>query len=149
MSPVLPGNQSTTQTVQQLAIQLKSNPEFYNVLGGAAGYFTEPLLTVCNEIMSRILAENMPWKWNREIWPPFITASLQQDYVSNVTDIGWLEDGWIVDINNSTSNANRAPKPNRPLETVRDIPQTSFQSVPFQVCFLPNTDATFGLWQPN
>jgi hypothetical protein len=74
---------------------------------------------------------------------------LQQDYVSNITDVGWLEDGWIVDINNSTSNANQAPKPIRPLETVRDLPQASFQSVPFQVSFIPNADAIFGLWQAN
>lgn len=147
--PVLPGYQATTQTVQQLAVQLKSNPEFYNLLGGAVGYFAEPMLTITNEVMSRVLAENMPWKWNREIWPPFLTVSLQQDYISNVTDMGWLEDGWIVDINNSTSNANQAPKPIRPLETVRDIPAASSQSVPFQVCFIPNVDAIFGLWQPN
>ena len=147
--PVIPGYQVITQTVQDVAKQLKSNPEFYNLLGGAAGYSTEPMLTVSNEILSRILAENMPWKWNREIWPPFLTTSLQQDYISNVTDIGWLEDGWIVDINNSTSNANQAPKPIRPLETVRDIPAASVQSVPFQVCFIPNTDAVFGIWQPN
>src|ERR1700677_1722066 len=102
--PVIPGNLSTTQTVQQLATQLKSNPEFYNLLGGAAGWSTEPLLTIANEIMSRILAENMPWKWNREIWPPFLTVSLQQDYVTNIVDIGWFENGWLVDINNSVSN---------------------------------------------
>ena len=147
--PVIPGYQATTQTVQQLANQLKSNPEFYNLLGGAAGYSTEPLLTLTNEVLCRILAENMPWKWNREIWPPFLTVSLQQDYISNVTDVGWLEYGVIVDINNSTSNANQAPKPNRPLETVRDIPQASAQSVPFQVCFIPNSTAVFGLWQAN
>lgn len=147
--PVLSGNQATTQTVQKIAIQLKSNPEFFNLLGGAAGYSTEPLLTLANEVMSRILAENMPWKWNREVWPAFLTVSLQQDYVSNITDIGWLENGWIIDINNSTSNSNGAPKPVRPLESVRDLVQTSYQSVPFQFSFIPNSQAYMGLWQPN
>ncbi len=147
--PILPGNQNPTQTLQQIANQLKSKPEFYNLLGGAAGFSSEPFLTICNEIMSRILAENMPWKWNREIWPPFLTVSLQQDYVSNITDVGWLEDGWIVDINNSISNANGAPKPIRPMETVRDIPQSSIQNVPFQVCFIPNSLAVMGEWQAN
>lgn len=147
--PVLSGNQATTQTVQMVANQLKSNPEFYNLLGGAAGYSTEPVLTLANEVMSRILAENMPWKWNREIWPAFLTVSLQQDYVSNITDIGWLENGWLIDINNSTSNSNGAPKPVRPLETVRDLTQTSAQSVPFQVSFIPNAQAYMGLWQAN
>ena len=35
--PVLPGNNSYSPTVQSIANQLKSNPDFYNVLGGAAG----------------------------------------------------------------------------------------------------------------
>lgn len=147
--PVLPGNQATTQTVQQLANQLKSNPEFFNILGGVAGYSTEPCLSLANEIMCRILAENMPWKWNRVVVPPFLTVSLQQDYVSNITNIGWLENGWAVDINNSTSNGNRAPKPIRGLETVRDDLWTSTQAVPFNVSFIPNTQASLGLWQPQ
>jgi hypothetical protein len=147
--PVIPGNLSTTQTVQQLATQLKSNPEFYNLLGGAAGWSTEPLLTIANEIMSRILAENMPWKWNREIWPPFLTVALQQDYVSNIVDIGWFENGWLVDINNSVSNNNGATKPIRPLESVRDLTQTDYQGTPFQFSFVPNSQAYMGLWQAN
>ena len=147
--PTLPGNQSYSPTVQQLANQLKSNPDFYNVLGGAAGYSTEPLLTLANETMCRILAENMPWKWNRKIIPPFLTVSLQQDYLTNLTDIGWLENAWCVDINNSTSNSNGAPKPVRQMETVRDETQVSSQSVPFQISFIPNSQAFLGLWQAN
>ena len=34
--PVLSGNQSNSPTVQDIAKQLKSNPAFYNILGGAA-----------------------------------------------------------------------------------------------------------------
>jgi hypothetical protein len=147
--PVLPGNSQNSPTLQQLANQLKSRPEFFNVLGGAAGYSTEPFLTVANEVLSRILAENMPWKWNRKVIPPFITVSLQQDYVTNITDIGWLEDGWRIDINNSTSNNNGAPKPIFPLETVRDLQQTAQQSVPFNVSYVPNDQAFLGLWQAN
>lgn len=147
--PVLPGNQAYTVTVQALVNQLKANPEFYQVLGGQAGYTQEPALTIANEVMSRILAENMPWKWNRAMVPPFLTVSLQQDYVTTVTDMGWLEDGWRMDINNSTSNNNGAPKPIFALETVRDIPQVSTQSVPFQVCYIPNSQAIMGTWQAN
>lgn len=147
--PVLPGNQTPTITVQQILNQLKANPEFFNILGGAAGYSTEPGLTIANEVMSRILAENMPWKWNRVVYPPFLTVSLQQDYVSNITNIGWLENGWLIDINNSTSNNNGASKPIRGLETVRDMVATSTQAVPFNVSFIPNTQAQLGLWQAN
>lgn len=147
--PVIPGNHSYSPTLQQECNKLKANPEFYNLLGGAAGYSQEPALTIANEIMGRILAEGMPWKWNRAYIPPFITASLQQDYMTQVTDIGWLESAWRVDINNSTSNANRAPKPIFSLETVRDLDQTSFQGVPFNISFIPNYLAFLGTWEAN
>jgi hypothetical protein len=91
----------------------------------------------------------MPWKWNRAQQPPFITVGLQQDYVTNTNNIGWLEDGWLVDINNSISNANQAPKPVRAMETVRDLAQVSSQSVPFNISFIPNTQAFLGKWQAN
>jgi hypothetical protein len=146
--PLLSGSQSVTITGQQLANSLKSNPEFYNLLGGAAGYSTEPFLTCLNEVISRIFDESMPWKWNRELIPPFLTVSLQQDYCTQISDIGWLENAWEVDINNSTSNSNGAPKPIRPMETVRDMTQTSIQNVPFQICYIPNTQAFMGIWQP-
>ena len=147
--PVIPGNSAYSPTLQQIANQLKANPEFYNILGGAAGYSQEPFLTIANEVMSRILAENMPWKWNRQTLPPFLTNSLQQDYCTNITDIGWFENAWRVDINNSTSNNNGAPKPIFDMETVRDQPQTSWQGVPFNVSFIQNSQAFLGLWQPN
>ena len=142
--PVLPGNQANSPTVQQIAQQLKADPAFYNILGGAAGWATEPILTIANEVLSRILAENMPWIWNRALVPPFLTASLQQDYCSQLTNIGWLEDGWRIDINNSTSNNNGAPKPIFSLETVRYTPQASAQSVPFKSSFVPNSQAILG-----
>jgi hypothetical protein len=147
--PVLSGNQATTQTVQQLANQLKANPDFYNVLGGAAGYSTEPILTIANEVMSRIMAEDMPWKWNRKYVPPFLTVSLQQDYCTQITDMGWLEHATRTDINNSTSNNNGAPKPVFDVETVRDLPFTSRQSVPMQTSFVFNSQAVMGSWQAN
>ena len=147
--PILPGNQANSPTVFQIAKQLKADPSFYNVLGGSAGWSAEPILTIANEVLSRMLAENMPWIWNRAVVPPFLTVSLQQDYCTQLTDIGWLEDGWIIDINNSTSNSNGAPKPKRDLETVRYVPQASVQSVPFNICFVPNSQAFLGLWQAN
>ncbi len=107
--PVLPGNQANSPTVQQIAQQLKADPAFYNILGGAAGWATEPILTIANEVLSRILAENMPWIWNRAIVPPFLTASLQQDYCSQLTKIGFgapleLEVELLISIRQPSSN---------------------------------------------
>lgn len=147
--PTIPGNQSYSPTPQSFYYYFRTIPEFYNILGPTPGSSTDPLLTICNEIMCRILAENMPWKWNRETAPAFLTVSLQQDYCTNLTNIGWLENAWRVDINNSTSNNNGAPKPIFALETVRDLPQVSRQSYPFNICFVPNSQAFMGLWQAN
>lgn len=147
--PVIPGDNSYSPTLQQIANELKANPEFYNILGGAAGYSQFPFLTIANEVLCRILAENMPWKWNRRTFPPFLTNSLQQDYCSNIKDIGWFENAWRVDINNSTSNNNGAPKPVFTMETVRDQFQTAYQGVPFNVSYIQNSLAFMGLWQAN
>ena len=147
--PTLNGAQTNTITGQAMANQLKAQPEFYNLLGGAAGYSTEPFLTLLNETISRILDESLPWKWNRFQIPPFLTVSLQQDYCTQVTDIGWLENAWIVDINNSTSNSNGAPKPIRQLQTVRDLTQISIQNIPMSISYIPNYQAFMGIWQAN
>jgi hypothetical protein len=74
---------------------------------------------------------------------------LQQDYVTQITDVGWLESCLIVDINNSTNSGNRAPKPSMNLETVRDILPTWTQRTPVQASYLPNRLAVLGQWSPN
>lgn len=147
--PVLPGT-STSNSVglQQLINEMRAYPEFIPVLG-ASGFTEYPALPIANELMQRILAENMPWKWNRAYVPSILTVALQQDYLTQITDIGWLEYAIRLDINNSTNNANLAPKPLFMMETVRDLLPTPAQSVPFNISFIPNSLATFGQWFPN
>jgi hypothetical protein len=91
----------------------------------------------------------MDWKWNRAYVPPFLTSSLQQDYMTSVSDLGWLEQGYRVDINNSTSNANGGAKPIFGVETVRDLGASSVQLNAFNASYLPNSLANLGLWQAN
>lgn len=147
--PVIPGqNTSTSPILQNIVNQLRTYPEFTPILG-TSGYTQEPALQIANDVMQRILSEGMPWKWNRAYIPPFLTVALQQDYPTQITDIGWLEQGQRVDINNSTNNGNLAPKPFWDLNVVRDLSQTSGQNVPDSVCFVPNSLAYVGLWQPN
>lgn len=147
--PVLPGSSTSNSLgLQQLINEMRAYPEFIPVLG-ASGFTEYPALPIANELLQRILAENMPWKWNRAYVPPFITVALQQDYLTQITDIGWLEYADRLDINNSTNNGNLAPKPIFPMETVRDLRITPAQSVPFNISFMPNALATFGQWFPN
>lgn len=146
MPPVIPGSNATASpTIQQLINEMRAYPEFIPVIG-PSGYTQYPMLTIANDVMQRILAEGMDWKWNRAYVPGILTVALQQDYVTQIIDIGWLETAWMLDINNSTNNGNLAPKPVRQLEAVRDIPQVSVQNVPFNVSFIPNRLAFMGQW---
>lgn len=145
-NPLVPP--SSTVTVQDVANWAKSFPECTPVLG-VSGFAQEPAITFANDVMQKILAQGMNWKWNRAYVPPFLTVALQQDYPTQVTDLGWLETSRMIDINNSTNNGNTAPKPMFAIETVRDLPLTSTQANPFNICFVPNAQATFGTWQPN
>jgi hypothetical protein len=113
----------------------------------AAGWTQEPALSIGNDVMQKILAQTLNWKWNRAYVPPFLTVALQQDYCTNITDLGWLEQGWRVDINNS-ANPN-APKPVYAMEAVRDLELTSYQSSPFNLSYVPNYLAQMGAWTPN
>ena len=147
--PVLPGSSTTNSlSLQQLVNEMRAYPEFIPVLG-ASGFTEYPALPIANELMQRFLAESMPWKWNRAYVPPFLTVALQQDYVTQITDIGWLEYATRLDINNSTNNGNLAPKPIFNMETVRDLLPTPCQNVPFNISFIPNTLATYGQWFAN
>jgi len=108
----------------------------------AGGQSLQPSLTIANHIMTEIVAEVMNWKWNRFNLPVFYTNSWQQDYALNVVNLGWLEHGYLVDINNTG-----LPKPVWPLEVVKDLEATSGQyGQPGQVSWLPNDQLYFGTW---
>lgn len=134
---------ASTTTLQQLVTSIRAYPQVTAVLG-TSGWTQEPSLTIANDTMQRMLAQALNWKFNRANVPAFLTVQLQQDYVSNVTNLGWLEQGWKIDINNTTT-----PKPVFSLETVRDLGQTSYQGSPFNVSWVPNSLAIMGTWQAN
>lgn len=139
---------ATTITVQQIVTSARAYPELVPVLG-VSGLTQEPAITIANDIMQKILAQNLDWKWNRQYVPSILTVALQQDYVTQVTDVGWLEGAWRIDINNSTNNGNLAPKPVFTMESVRDLGQTSTQNHPFNLSYIPNSLAFMGQWLPN
>jgi hypothetical protein len=147
--PVLPlAPPASSVTLQQVVNWARSFPECSPILP-TSGYSQEPALTFANDVMQKILAQGMNWKWNRSYVPSFLTVALQQDYITAVKDMSWLETCRMIDINNSTNNGNLAPKPMFTLEIVRDISLTSTQANPFNICFVPNYEATFGNWVPN
>lgn len=134
---------ASTITVQQIVDIVKTYPEMKPITD-VGGFSSQPALSIANRVMQKFLAQPLDWKFNRNNVPPFLTVSLQQDYVTNVTDMGWLEQGWRIDINNTTT-----PKPIFSMESVRDLAQTSTQANPFNLSWIPNKLAIMGAWQAN
>jgi hypothetical protein len=113
-----------------------------NPVLNAGGFSLQPALGIANDVMTEMLAEAFNWKFNRFKLPVFYTNSFQQDYALNVVNLGWLEHGFLVDINNTST-----PKPIWPIETVRDLEATSMQyGRAGQACWLPNDQLTYGTW---
>lgn len=139
---------ASTWTLQSIADDCRSYPEL-NPLFGAGGWTQRPFLNIANDVMQRILSQSLDWKWNRAYVPGILTVALQQDYVTQVTDLGWLESAWRIDINNSTNNGNTGPKPVFTMESVRDLGQTSYQANPFNVSYIANSLAFMGQWTPS
>jgi hypothetical protein len=107
-----------------------------------AGAALQPMLNICNDVTTELLAQVFNWRWNRNKYPLFYTNSWQQDYASNIVNLGWLENGALVDINNTA-----LPKPIWPLEVVKDLPMTSAQyGIPGQVCWFPNDQLQYAIW---
>jgi hypothetical protein len=139
---------ASTIKLQQIVQSARAYSDLQPILG-TGGWTQEPALTIANDVLQRILAQGMDWKWNRAYVPPILTVALQQDYVTQVNNIGWLEYADRIDINNSTNNGNMAPKPVFTMESVRDLGRTSFQGYPFNVSWMPNSLAYLGQWYPN
>lgn len=111
-------------------------------LDSTGGWAAEPALTIGNDVMSELISERFPWKWNQLRIPPFPLTSLQQDYATEVTDIGWLQYGVRVDINNTTF-----PPPTWPIYAVRDLPYSNVQSGwPYHFSWHYNRDLEYRDW---
>ncbi len=136
---------ASTVRLQAVVDFARSYADLTPVLG-TTGWASQPALEIANTVLQRFLAEGMNWKFNRAYVPSILTVALQQDYLTQVTDLGWLEQAWRIDINNSTNNGNLAPKPVFTMESVRDLGQISAQASPFQLSFIPNQLAFLGQW---
>lgn len=110
---------------------------------GVAGNAAEPALSICNNVIQRILARPFNWKWNSIVATPFLTDSTlnTQDYPHTFTDIGWLESAVIID-----PASTQQPQPTAPLEVVRDLQQSSDLGTPDKLAnILPSDDG--GVWR--
>lgn len=134
---------NSTYHISQLVRFCKSFPDLSPLVQQTAGGDSlEPALTIATDTMIEMIAQVFNWKFNRFLLPVFYTNSFQQDYALNVVNLGWLEQGVLLDINNTAS-----PQPKWPLETVKDLPETSAQwGRPGQASWLPNDQLVYGVW---
>lgn len=112
---------------------------------GVGGNEEEPALSICNNVIQRILARPYNWKWNSVVAPPFFTDTTQNtvDYPHSIPDIGWLENAIRTDPNSQSQ-----PLPVWPITVVRDLQALSDLGNPEKVAnVLPNdTGGVFRLW---
>jgi hypothetical protein len=138
----------STVTLQNVVDYCRSFPECNPILP-VGGYSYEPALTFANDVLQKILAQGINWRWNSAYVPLFLTNALQQDYITNITDMGWLTSAFIFDINNNTNANFQAPKPLYTLTVNRDLGLTAWQGTPSNICFIQNSQANFWVWQPQ
>ncbi len=138
---------NSSTTVGSIVGYAKTFPDLAAIIQTtAAGSSLQPALTIANDVMIEMLAPAFNWKYNRFLLPLLYTNSFQQDYALNVVNLGWLEHGFFVDINNTAY-----PLPVWPLEVVKDLERTSTQyGIPGQASWLPNDQLFYATWgAPN
>ena len=147
---------ANTTRLQDILNGLRGYPEISSLLMAGNAPTAQPAISIANRVQQRIFSQGMNWKFNRNYvnktpagFGGILSVALQQDYLTSNVDVAWLEQGWRIDINNSTNNGNMSPKPIFACETIRDSAQTSYQANPFNVSFIPNNLAFLGQWSKN
>lgn len=112
------------------------------------GMSDSPALSIATDVMSALvlggpLGQPFNWKWNRMNVTPFPTISFQQDYfVPNVVMLGWLENAWASNVDQTS-----IPKQKMTMEVRKDLDVTYIQTgYPGKICWLPNDQMQTGTW---
>ena len=134
---------NSTTTIANILQHAKTFGEIAPILQSAAGGSSlQPALNIATDVMTELISQVFNWKFNRFLLPVFYTNSFQQDYALNVVNLGWLEHGFLLDVNNTAY-----PQPIWPLEVVKDLERTSMQyGMPGQVAWLPNDQLAYATW---
>ena len=133
---------NSTITLQAIFDGVSAIGDLNPIFNNTGGFADQPALTIANDVASEFFSARFPWKWKRLKIPPFPLTSYQQDYAMNLTNIGWVENGRRVDINNST-----VPPPDAPIFAVRDLAESSaLGGWPFQYCWHYNRMLEQHLW---
>ncbi len=144
--------QSTIQ-LQEIVDDAQAYGDIHPILN-VGGQTLNPALRIATDVMNAICAASFPHKWNEVQCPLFYTNSFQQDYAvvnpdgTSLTNLAWLERGVVFDVNNTA-----IPKPFRPCECGRQLPQASgtfwnsaTNSPMFVINWFPNYMLYYGTW---
>lgn len=133
---------NSTIRLQTIMDQVSAIGDLNPMFNNTGGFADEPAITIANDVMSELISVRFPWKWNQIKIPPFPVNTYQQDYATPLMNLGWLQYGLRVDVNNSTY-----PPPTWPIYVVRDLPVSNVQSgFPYQACWFNNADLEQGQW---
>lgn len=135
-------------------IQLSDIVDDASTLGDVApalatgGFSNAPALSIANDVITNMMlggpeGEPFNWKWNRFYPTPFPTISYQQDYfIPGLVKLGWLENSWAININQTSVNKQKVP-----MEARKDLDVTYTQTgYPDKICWLPNRLLLTGTW---
>jgi len=115
------------------------------------GSYETVALSCANDAMTAMLAGSSKgspfnFKFNRILCPPFFLNTYQQDYASNIVNLGWLESCGAY--NTSVANGT-APYPNpfAVVEVRRDLLLTYSQTGSIaKIAWMQNDTLTYGVW---
>ena len=138
------GNSSFT--VQNLVDVARAMGDLAPTLPTGGSYETVALSAV-NDAMTGMLAGSSKgspfnFKFNRINIPPFFINSYQQDYASNILNLGWLESCGAYN-----TSSTQVPKPYRVIEVRRDILITNAQWGSLaKIQWEQNKNLQYGVW---
>jgi hypothetical protein len=69
----------STITVQQVVNYASQHTELMPLIS-VGGYTNEPALSIANDVLSELLGQPFPWKFNRKAAPVLVTQQWKQDY---------------------------------------------------------------------
>lgn len=143
----MPNGVVSTIKLQDVVDEVAVIGDLTPVLKETGGYANRPAIDIANVVMGELISARFPWKWNRRKIPPFTLTPLQQDYASiNIYNIGWIENGVRIDVNNT-----QVPPPSWRMTAVRDLEiDNSIGGFPGQWCWFYNKLLEFAKWPgPN
>ena len=135
------GNSSVT--LQNVVDAIASMPGV-SPTANPGSYATDTLLAIAQDVMNDLISRRFNWKWNSAQAPVFLTNTWQQDYpLVGLTNVGWIEEAWWVDINSST-----LPPDLDWIEARRDLSVEvgRFASTPDLIAWMYNQQLRLGRW---